>query len=336
MALRKHATICIFATLGRSYQLFPLSPWFLLRKRWAWDQFIFTCSAISEIYKDPGMSQILCLLASSNIYSMHGQTCDGVDQVYNQRLGEVLDFFSSKLQRYYSSSRLTLLLTLLDIPPRILNPIGYLSAVFIPLPPRLKVMDSDAHGLLGLFPSCYFPEKWGIFRDFLDSCHPLALDRRRHATAASACLKIIFIYDQAPHSWHTPTINQRPQRHRADLKPKTLWHRNVRHRARRKHLYNYEQGVPPTFLELALKTKDQRLRSGILTFLLEKSAYSVHLLKFACRRVFRFGYLQQNHPIYMKKVIFALAKYIHRVTGETAQVRTCESIWGRQRWFTEN
>jgi len=198
------------------------------------------------------------------------------------------------------------------------------------------VIDSDALDLLTFFSMFYFPADGDIFKDFLDSRHPLALDGRRHATAASACLKIIFIYDQAPHSWHTPRINQRPQRHRADLKPKTLWHRNVRHRARRNHLYNYEQGAPPTFSELELKIKDQRFRSGLVTFLLEKSAYSDELLKFACRRVFRFGYLQQNHPIYMKKVIFALAKYIHRVTGETAQVRTCESIWGRQRWFTKN
>ena len=260
-----------------------------------------------------------------------------MDQVYNQRLGEVLDFFSSKLQPYYSSSRSTLALTLLDIAPCILNLMGYFSIDIIPLPPRLMVIDSDAHGLLTFFSGYYFPEGWDIFQDFLNSDHPLALDGRRYATASSACLKIIFIYNQAPHYWHTPKINQCPQRYHAALKPKTLWYRNFRHWARsRKHLYNYKQGVPPTFSKLALKTKDQRLCSGILTFLLEKSAYSDDLLKFACRRVFRFGYLQQNHPIYMKKVIFALAKYIHRVTGEMAQVRTCKSIWGRQRWFTEN
>ena len=169
-------------------------------------------------------------------------------------------------------------------------------------------MDRDAHGLLTFFSMFYFPADSEIFRDFLDSRHPLALDGRRHATAASACLKIIFIYDQAPHSWHTPRINQCPQRHRADLKPKTLWHRNVRHWARRNHLYNYEQGAPPAFSELELKIKDQRFRSGLLTFLLEKSAYSDDLLNFACRRVFRFGYLQPNHPIIYEKGHFRSRK----------------------------
>jgi hypothetical protein len=73
---------------------------------------------------------------------------------------------------------------------------------------------------------------------------------------------------------------------------------------------------------------------GHLEFLLEKSAYSDSLLNFARRRVFRFGYLNRSHSKYMKKAIFALAKYVHRVTGETAEVRACESIWGRDRWFT--
>ena len=39
------------------------------------------------------------------------QPFDGIDEVYNQKIGEVLNFFASKLQLYYSSSRLTLLLT---------------------------------------------------------------------------------------------------------------------------------------------------------------------------------------------------------------------------------
>jgi hypothetical protein len=51
------------------------------------------------------------------------QPFDDVDEIYNQKLGEVLNFFMSKLQLYYSSSRLTLLLTLLDIPPDRLRPI---------------------------------------------------------------------------------------------------------------------------------------------------------------------------------------------------------------------
>jgi len=82
------------------------------------------------------------------------------------------------------------------------------------------------------------------------------------------------------------------------------------------------------------KIRYQRFRSKHLQFLLQKSAYSHLLLKFARQKVFRFGYLQRDHPIYIKKAIFALAKYIHHVTGSTAEVRACESIWGRASWFT--
>ena len=206
----------------------------------------------------------------------------------------------------------------------------------IPLPPRLKVMDSDAHDLFRFFSGNCFPEDWDIFQNFLDSRHPLALDGRRHATAASACLKIILIYDQSPHSQRTLRVNQRSQRRRADLKPKTLWHQSVRHANLWNYPYHYNKALPRPVSGLEDKIRHQQSRSGLLTFLLEKSAYSDNLLKFARCRVFRFGYLQQNHPLYMKKVIFALAKYIHRVTGETAEVRACQSIWGRQRWFTEN
>jgi hypothetical protein len=266
-----------------------------------------------------------------------GQTFDGIDEIYNQKLGVVLDFFISKLQIYYSSSRLTLLLTALDIPPGHLDPSEDSSADTIPLPPRLQAMDSNAHCLLRLFSFLDFRATCGIFQDFLNSGHPLALDGRRHATAASACLKIIFIYDQAPRSQHTLRVNQRSQRHRADLKPKTLWHRSVRHSDLGNYPYNYTravQGIPRASSDFKRMIRRQMFRSGHLKFLLEKSAYSDDLLNFARRRVFRFGYLQQTHPIYMKMVIFALAKYIQRVTGEAAEVRACESIWGRQRWFT--
>jgi len=219
---------------------------------------------------------------------------------------------------------------------------GDFSTDIIPLPPRLKAMDNDALHLFSFFSIFYFVEDCGIFRDFLDSGHPLALDGQRHATAASACLKIIFIHDQAPHSRHALRVNQCSQRHHAGLKPKTLWHRSVRHLDLRNYNYNEAvqgmvvQGTFRPFSEFKQQIRAQRVRSRLLKFLLEKSAYSDDLLNFACRRVFRFGYLQQNHPIYMKKVIFALAKYIHRLTGETLQVQTCESIWGHQRWFTEN
>jgi hypothetical protein len=78
----------------------------------------------------------------------------------------------------------------------------------------------------------------------------------------------------------------------------------------------------------------QNLRSNHLQFLLEKSAYSDNLLNFAHHRVFRFRYLHRKHPTYMKKAIFALAKYVQRVTGSMVEVRACESIWGHNRWFT--
>jgi len=209
----------------------------------------------------------------------------------------------------------------------------------IPLPPRLKAMDSDAHCLLGFFSNCYFVGDCSIFRDFLNSGHPLALDGWRHATAASACLKIIFMHDQAPHSWHTLRVNRRFQRHRADLKAKKLWHHSLRHSDFRNYPHNHNkviQGLGRAVSVFQHKIRHQRFRSNFLKLLLEKSAYSDDLLSFAYRRVFRFGYLQQNHPIYMKGIIFGLANYIRRVTGETAQVRACESIWGRQRWFTKN
>ena len=268
------------------------------------------------------------------------QPFDDVDEIYNQKLGDVLNFFASKLRLYYSSPRSTLLLTLLDIPPHRLDPYPSFWAGVVPLPSRLKAMDSDAHCLHSLLSSFKFSGEdfvWNIFRDFLDSGHPLALDGKRHATAASACLQIIFIYDQAPHSWRTLRVDRRSQRHRADLKRKTLWHRSVRHSHLRTYLSSRKlRKIPQAFFEFRRKVQVQHLRSRHLQFLLEKSAYSDNLLSFAHRRVFRFGYLHRNHPTHMKKAIFALAKYIHRVTGETAEVRACESIWGRNRWFTAN
>jgi len=265
------------------------------------------------------------------------QPFDGIDGAYNQKLGEVLNFFTSKLPLYFSSSRLTLLLTLLDIPPHCLDPYPSFWAEIVPLPSRLKAMDDDAHCLHSLLSSSKFSGEdlvWNIFRDFLESAHPLAFDRKRHAAAASACLQIIFTYDQMPLSQRTLRVD-RSRRHRADLKPKKLWHRSVRHWDLRTYLSSRKpHKIPQAFLEFQQRIQYQHLRSGHLKFLLKKSAYSNSLLNFVRRRVFRFRYLQRNHPTYMKKVIFALAKYIHRVTGETAEVRACQSIWGRQRWFT--
>ena len=262
------------------------------------------------------------------------QPFDGIDEIYNQKLGACLNFFASRLHLYYSSSRLTLLLTLLDIPPDRLPSIASFQSDIIPLPSRLKRMDSDA---LSFFSASHLlGVDWKIFQDFLDSGHPLALDGQRHAAAASACLKIIFICDQAPHSWRILRVDQRPQRYRTDPKPKTLWHRSVRHWHQRTSLSNPALHKILDLWEFQQKIRSQRFRSRHLQFLLEKSAYSANLLDFARLRVFRFGYLQRNHPKYMKTVIFALATYIHRVTGRTAEVRACESIWGRQRWFSEN
>ena len=262
------------------------------------------------------------------------QPFDGIDEIYNQKLGACLNFFASRLHLYYSSSRLTLLLTLLDIPPDRLPSIAGFQSDIIPLPSKLKRMDSDALSFFSASHLLGVDRK--IFQDFLDSAHPLALDGQRHAIAASACLKIIFICDQAPHSWRILRVDQRPQRYRTDPKPKTLWHRSVRHWHQRTSLSNPALHKILDLWEFQQKIRSQRFRSRHLKFLLEKSAYSANLLDFARLRVFRFGYLQQNHPKYMKTVIFALATYIHRVTGRTAEVRACESIWGRQRWFSEN
>ena len=262
------------------------------------------------------------------------QPFDGIDEVYNQNLEVVLDFFMPKLPLYFSSSRLTLLLTLLDIPPQLILR-GTIVSYPIPLPSRLKKMDSDT---LNLFSVSEFSLHWDIFRDFLDSDHPLALDGRRHATAASACLNIIFIYYQVPHSRRTLRGDQRSHQRRTDFKPNPLWDRSLIHWNARTYLSrpSPNRKIQDAFFKFRQKTQDQRFRSGCLKFLLEKSAYSDSILIFARRRVFRFGYLQRNHPTYMKRAIFALAKYIQRVTGETAEVRNCESIWGRQTWFTEN
>ena len=260
------------------------------------------------------------------------QSFDDIDQIYNQKLTEVLDLFTSKLQLYYSSSRLTLLLTLLDIPPNPLrpDPTFWLNIPFLALPSRLKMMDSDALSLgsVSRFPAV----EWEIFREFLDSGHPLALDGQRRATAASACLKLILIHDQAPHSRRTPRVVQRSQRHRADLKPKGLWHQNPIFLSRLGRYFprRVDRTISRDFSEFQGKIQAQHFRSEHFIFLLEKSGYSDNLLNFARRRVFRPEYLRRKRPIYMKKAIFALAKYIRRVTGETAEVMVCKSIWGRK------
>ena len=112
------------------------------------------------------------------------QPFDDVDEIYNQKLGEVLHFFASRLPLYYSSSRLTLLLTILGVPHHLRSSTVFQANV-MPLPSRLRAMDK---AFLSFSTVSYCPpEYWSIFRDFMDSGHPLALDGQRYATAALAC-----------------------------------------------------------------------------------------------------------------------------------------------------
>jgi hypothetical protein len=272
------------------------------------------------------------------------QPIEDADKLYNQNLAMVLNFFASKLQLYYSNSRLTLLLTLLST-----RSPAYLRAHIIPLPSGLKGADDNA---LNLYIKGYFlPEpQLEIFQDFLDSGDPLALDERRYAIASLACLKIIFGDYQAPvlrftwFSTHSRTL-------RVNIEDHSQWkHTNLPVGTEgmeiirlywdlRTHLPNRMRQRRPLLVtgfqsDLSNTHGVQRSRLNHLQFLLEKSAYSDNILDFARYRVFRFGYLARQHPAYMKKVIFSLAKYIQRVTGEVAEVRACESIWGLDRWFS--
>ena len=266
------------------------------------------------------------------------QPIKDADKLYNKNLGVVLSFFASKLQLYYSSSRLTLLLTFLSA-----SEPNYLGTYVIPLPSRLKFFDDSALGLhsAGGFYSgdCY----WKIFQDFLDSGNPLALDERKYTIASLVCLKILFGHHQAPVSrfaWFTQHcrslrigIESRSQRHHTYFPVETYWGRSI---SSYWDLRTCLANRSPQRMDLSdvnAHFELQFYRSKHLRFLLEKSAYSDNILDFARDRVFRFGYLLRKHPAYMKRAIFSLAKYIQRVTGETAEVRACESIWGRDRWF---
>ena len=248
------------------------------------------------------------------------QPFEDADEIYNHNLRLVLDFFASNLQLYYSSSRLTLLVTSLYVSPDSPAVVDYFpwADSLIPLPPRLKAVDNGAlrlHRVLDLYDFKWSKSEplWKIFLDFLDSGHPLALDGRRYATAAWSCLNIIFKIYQLPvlrFAWFSQHSRLRIFNGSEPIRRQGLQHQSEK--------------------EFIL----QNLRSDHLQFLLEKSAYSNNLLNFARRRVFRFRYLHRKHPIYMKKAIFALAKYIQRVTGSTAEVSACESVWGRKKWFT--
>jgi len=270
------------------------------------------------------------------------QAIDDADEIYNKSLALVLDFFTSKLHLYYSSSRLTLLLTFLS-PSK---PDCLRTRIF-PLPSRLKITDDDAHGLYSAYhPFPHHSYHWKIFEDFLDSDHPLALDERRYAVAALACLKILFGHSKPPVScitWfsqHSRALSARmedhSQWHHQNLPMGShrrqvafYWHLRTRHR----NQMPQNQSLNDRSFQFREESGDQDSRSKYLLFLLPKSAYSHNILNFARYRVFRFGYLHRNHPTSMKRAIFALAKYVERVTGETAEIKACESIWGRDRWF---
>jgi len=270
------------------------------------------------------------------------QAIDDADEIYNKNLVLVLDFFASKLHLYYSSSRLTLLLSFLWT-----STPEYLRTSIIPLPSRLKITDDHALGLHEAAGFHFQEENYRkIFLDFLDSNGPLALDERRYAVAAFACLKIVFGHSQPPVSritWfnrHSRALSERMednfQRHWQDplatYRSLVAFYRHLRARHRNQMPQkNYPTG---RFSEFLRESLNQGHRSSHLLFLLPKSAYSHNILNFARYRVFRFGYLCRNHPTYMKRAIFALAEYIQRVTGETAEVRACESSWGRETRFT--
>ena len=217
----------------------------------------------------------------------------------------------------------------------------------IPLPSRLQIADADALGLhnIGDF---YYAEgcPWQIFQDFLNSSGPLALDERRYAIASLAALKILFGHYRAPVSrsaWfsqHSRTLRigrgNRYQHHHkdTDFPGTSRWEGDIGFYLNLKIHSANEMRMPHGIYLPNIMYNLSYEPSKHLRFLLQKSAHSDHILDFARFRVFRFGYLLRKHPVDMKKVIFALAKYIQRVTGETAEVRACESIWGRDTSFT--
>jgi len=270
------------------------------------------------------------------------QPIDDAIEIYDKNLALVHDFFTSKLHLYYASSRLTLLLAFLSA-----TGFDYLGTDVIPLPSRLKITDKDA---LDLHTAGYCHTEtryWHIFQDFLNSNDPLALDERRYAVAAFACLEILFGHFQPPVSritWfsqHSRTLRGRmedqPQQHHKVLRMESYgarvafyWHRRTCHR----NQMPQKQSLWVTFDEFEREDRHQCWQTENLLFFLPKPAYSHDILNFARYRVFRFGYLRRNHPTYMKMAIFALAKYIERVTGEMVEVKACESIWGHETWFT--
>ncbi|KIM35968.1 hypothetical protein M413DRAFT_449493 [Hebeloma cylindrosporum] len=124
--------------------------------------------------------------------------------------------------------------------------------------------------------------------------------------------------------------DRRRQEQRAQILAGTDWKRRIKFYWYLR-TYIYDSTSYFHYFQFLKNISDNRSRSIHLQFLLEKSGHSDPLLNFARRRVFRFRYLHRKHPTYIKKAIFALAKYIQRVTGGTAEVRACESLWGHGR-----
>ncbi|KIM47228.1 hypothetical protein M413DRAFT_23462 [Hebeloma cylindrosporum] len=254
---------------------------------------------------------------------------DSANEVYHQKLGEVLDFFVSKLPLYYSSRQLTLLVTLLDIPPYFFRATSILSDT-VPLPSRLKTLDSDAFGLHSFFSHADARPNWTIFAHFLDSDHPMALDGQKYATASFVCLKLLFKHYQAP-----PFQARRPSswllgRHSRAHKAHHHQHSGRHHTAAPAEIKDYQsvrfywhfrttrmtQKCRNALYSRLLKNVDNdRVRSSHLQFILEKSSHSDDILNFGRRIMFRLAYFSRKHPSYIKEVILALAKYIQRVTG---------------------
>jgi len=153
---------------------------------------------------------------------------DGVEEIYNQKLGEVLNFFMLKLPLYFSSSRLTLLLTLLEHSSSPFHSMTFFRPDFIPLPPRLRIIDRNALSFMSV-PA--LSGDWNIFRNFLGSDHPLALDGQRYATAALTCLKIIFKHYQVPllcfqrfrRHTHTLSVDMEQLANRCEVKSLPGW-----------------------------------------------------------------------------------------------------------------
>ena len=229
---------------------------------------------------------------------------------------------------------------------------NHLKTYAVPLPSRLQIADEISLGLHDAGSTFGEDCHWEIFQDLLHSSDdPLALDGPKYLIAALACLNIIFGRHEPPTSrfkWlsqHCRTlrigIETRSRRHHIDLPVGTYWDRTIsaywHFRTRLPNRVPHGLSILGANGEFTMSWLDhhQPVRSKHLQFLLEKSAYSDNILDFARYRVFRFGYLARQHPVYMKEAIFSLAKYIRRVTGETAEVRACESIWGRDRWFPE-